>query len=890
MWFHLEQMLLHTSLHSSIIGTIVLLGIGSGAGMAQVTSDGSLSTSVISPDGLNFTIEQGDQAGNNLFHSFDQFSIPTNGSAIFNNTVDIENIFSRVTGSSLSNIDGLIQTNDTANLFILNPNGILFGPNASLDIGGSFFATTADRLNFTDGNEFSTAIEAGPPLLSISVPMGLQFGNTANGITVNQSNLTVPLGESLGLVGGDIQLTGSQITATAGHLTLGSVAPGSEVGLDTNTFLMDYDNTTTFQDITLTQGAVANVSGNGGGTFQVQGRVISVLEDSLLLASNTGAIDGSTVSIRASERIEVIGNFGFPTSSIFVDVYDSGRGNHLQIETGQLWLSQSAFITTDTFGSGASGGMTINANDVLLFGNPDGNGVPTALSTTTFGPGQGGDLTITAERLIGQDWLAIAVHSRDNGDTGDLDLHVGQLALRGGTQIATSTFTEGNAGNVTVIATESVEITGSNTFSQGPFSSGIFSSAEPGSTGNAGNLSITTPRLSIVQGGKAAVNTVGAGEGGNVTIRADEIEVADPLVDFTGAVSGLVANAVEGSAGNGGSLDIETNRLRVFNGGQITASTDGAGNAGSITIRATEIDLSGQSDDELPSTITTSSSTNFAAGSIELASDQITVRDGAVISVSSTGGGDSGNLNVLTENLYLNNGTIQAEAMVGSGGNLDLRANSSLLMRQGSLISTNATGSATGGNIVLTSPTIVGIENSDITANAVLGIGGNIAITTQGVFGLEFREQLTPANDITASSESGLSGIVEINNVDLDPDSGLVDLPSNPVDASTQIVQECTASGGNEFIVTGRGGIPINPTYMTSSHPTWNDTRDLSAFVHDDDMYAAPPIPDSDAIAPVEATTWQMTTSGQVELLAVNDSTAFQSHVTCSGAAAVQPF
>ncbi|MEO0987743.1 MAG: filamentous hemagglutinin N-terminal domain-containing protein [Cyanobacteria bacterium J06639_14] len=171
--------------------------------MAQnIQADNTLSTTVNTFDDQNFTIEGGDRAGDNLFHSFSQFSIPTDGSAIFNNATDIENIFSRVTGNSPSNIDGLIQTHGTANLFLLNPNGILLGPNASLNIGGSFFATTADSLSFADGNEFSTTIATERPLLSITVPMGLQFGNTANEITVNQSSLTVPLGESLGLLGG----------------------------------------------------------------------------------------------------------------------------------------------------------------------------------------------------------------------------------------------------------------------------------------------------------------------------------------------------------------------------------------------------------------------------------------------------------------------------------------------------------------------------------------------------------------------------------------------------------------------------------------------------------------------------------------------------------------
>ncbi|MEO0987742.1 MAG: hypothetical protein AAFY20_19710 [Cyanobacteria bacterium J06639_14] len=495
------------------------------------------------------------------------------------------------------------------------------------------------------------------------------------------------------------------------------MAPGSEVGLDPSTFLLDYTNTAAFQDITLAQETYADVSGNGGGTFQVQGRNVSLLDNSVLEASNLGPTDGGTVTIRASEQLEVMSTDGSDIAGfIVVNVFDRGQGSHLVMETGQLLLGQGALITTDTFAEGASGGMTINANDVLILGNPNIDSVPTILASGTFDAGQGGDITFNADRLETQGNTLVAVDvlgiGPDAGDGGELRLNVDELVLqsgqvststfgdgnsgdlivtaadlvlRDGAQVATSTFGNGDAGNLVIRATNSVTTTGVSafSFSGDVFSSGLYSSAELGSTGNAGNLSIATPRLSVVEGGKVAVNTLGEGDGGSITIRADDIEVADPIVDFGGAVSGLVANAVGGSTGNGGSLDIAANRLRVYNGGQITASTDGAGDAGTINIQATEIDLSGQSDDGLPSTITTNSSTDFAAGSINLTGRQISVRDGAVISVSSTGGGDSGNLNVLAEELYLNNGTIQADVTAGSEGNLDLRADRTLLMRPG---------------------------------------------------------------------------------------------------------------------------------------------------------------------------------------------------------------
>lgn len=155
---------------------------------SQVISDGTLSTNITTPDDLNFFINDGNRAGSNLFYSFGEFSVSTGGAAIFNNPPDIENIIARVTGGSVSDIDGLIRANNQANLFLINPQGIVFGSNAQLEIGGSLISSTASSIKFADGREFSATETQESPLLTINLPIGLQFGSNPGRI-INQSSV-----------------------------------------------------------------------------------------------------------------------------------------------------------------------------------------------------------------------------------------------------------------------------------------------------------------------------------------------------------------------------------------------------------------------------------------------------------------------------------------------------------------------------------------------------------------------------------------------------------------------------------------------------------------------------------------------------------------------------
>ena len=242
--------------------------------LTQITPDGTLGaeSSVVTPsvDPAADVISGGAMRGGNLFHSFEQFSVPTGRAVLFNNGLEIQNIITRVTGSSISNIDGLIRANGTANLFLLNPNGIIFGPNASLNIGGSFLASTASSLNFADGTQFNATAPQTAPLLSVSVPLGLQFGGNAGSIQVQGNGqgvrtttdlidtnvgLRVQPNQTLALVGGDVALSGGTLKTAGGRIELGSATGSGRVSLTpTNKgFSLSYDSVPTFGNINLSQ-------------------------------------------------------------------------------------------------------------------------------------------------------------------------------------------------------------------------------------------------------------------------------------------------------------------------------------------------------------------------------------------------------------------------------------------------------------------------------------------------------------------------------------------------------------------------------------------------------------------------------------------------------------
>jgi len=867
---------------------------------SQIVPDRTLdseSSVIKSIDRLKEQIEGGAIRGANLFHSFQEFNVGEGQSVYFTNPAGIENILTRITGNNASNILGKLGVSGAANLFLINPNGIFFGANATLDIRGSFIATTADEIALGENGLFSATEVQNNNLLSVA-PSALFFnqiatkpGNIINNAT--EIGLEIPRKETLGLVGNQVIIDGGKLRTEQGRIEIGSVGSNSVIKLENreNNYVLNYSEVEKFNNIEVKNQAVVDVSGEGSGEIQIQGNVIEIKEKSRIQADTLGSKTGGNISLTASESIEIndslvdtdvargatgngasiitntpgltLTNRGEISAETFgegdggsiemnaadVEVSNSfisadsknnndndiarttiGKAGNLTINTQRLSLNNGGRLLAVTSGASQGGNITVNAREIQASGiSPDGRFASGIDSRVQLGAtGDGGNLTINTERLIQTDGALILAgvfgsgqggnitvnateielsgtavsenlfpellsvfQTQDQepevptslfttvfpdavGKGGNLTVNTQSLTLQDGALISTGTFGSGDSGELKVTATE-INLIGVRPITQIP--SGLFTSVSlPGATGKGGDLTVNTQNLTIQSGGAITTGTFGSGDSGELKVTATEINLIG--TNSTGQFpSGLFTTVFFGATGNGGDLTVETESVRLINGAQIRAGTFGVGQSGDVTINATD-------------SILISEVSEFG--------------DSSGITVSSFGSGEAGSLSINAPSIEINNGILRAETAAGDRGNITIQA-SEINLTNNSQITTNASNSATGGDINIDTKFLIGFGGSNISANAIVGQGGNIAITAEGVF-------LDNSSQITTTSARG----IELN-TQVDPTQGVVKLSPAVINAESLVAQNLCATTGKQkqessFVITGRGGLPLDPT------------------------------------------------------------------------------
>lgn len=612
----------------------------------SITSDGTLGTTVTHSDSV-YNIMGGSRPGEgtNLFHSFDLFTIGVGDTANFLNTTEAptNNILARVTGGQVSNIFGTVQTTNFsgANLFLMNPAGIVFGPTASLNVGGSVHFTTADYLRFSDSTLFTAVPRSSDALLTSASVDAFGFlgpnpaGITYNGTSDDGSSLAVAKGETLSLVGGDLKIVGddllnnsAQLISPSGQVNVASVGSAGEV-LANTLELAPNINGESFKElgkIELMQGAFIDVSGDGGGTVVIRGGRL-VIDNSLVFADTIGDLDGAPLGIDIEVAEDII-------------IRDSG-------------------ITTDVnFGSGSAGDIRVVADTLHLIGTPN----LLALIGSRSDPNPTGA----------------------TGDTGNIEVSVGSLRIEGQVEVTTGTFSTGNAGDIEVKA-DSVFISGSPGFITGIFSNTFAS-------GDAGRVHLTAGNVKLTNEASLASRTTSTGQGGSVNVIADNLEVSN---------GGFIRTTTSGAgsgAGAGGNISVIVGELSLSDGALITAKSTSAGLAGDIALTSNSSILIENSSVSASSNLADGGNIKLTApGTIRLVDSQLTTSVGG--GPSTVGG----NINIDPQFVVLQNSQVVANAFQGQGGNIDITTQA-LLADPNSTISASSQ-FGVSGTVTVQSPT-----------------------------------------------------------------------------------------------------------------------------------------------------------------------------------------
>ncbi|MDJ0536422.1 MAG: filamentous hemagglutinin N-terminal domain-containing protein [Xenococcaceae cyanobacterium MO_207.B15] len=536
----------------------------------------------------------------------------------------------------------------------------------------------------------------------------------------------------------------------------------------------------------------ANTEGDGkAGDIFIIANTIQAINRGQIETNTTNKFKAADITLEISDNIFLSGT----DSGLFAQTEGVGNAGNIIIDTSQLTIDEGAEISAFTTANGDGGTITVNApQEILLTDNSQ-------LTVETSGAGRPGDITITTPNLtIGKDAEISATATATSTNTergGSITINASNLDLTGKLGIFAETQGETPAGTLNIQPDENKP----NLDIQ--FTDTAIISASTTASGQGGDINLIAPVTINISGqGKVAVETTGTGNAGSINITTQNLNLSQQTEISASTFSSSLA----------GDINITANNFNLTEGATVITNTSSSGQAGDIELQIRdELNL-------VDSSITASTDINSTGrgGNININRPNLTLIN-SEIEVNSQGEGIGGDITLQADTLTLENqSAITAETVSTDGGEIKLNVGDNLVLRDNSQISATAGTAQAGGNggnvdinaqFILAFPT----EDSNITANAFQGNGGEISITAEGILGIEFREQPTILSDITASSEFGLAGTVDIDTPETDPNRGLVTLPQQAVDTQVALGCDVDGEGAVAFYDLGRGGLSTSP-------------------------------------------------------------------------------
>lgn len=714
----------------------------------------------------------GVRRGVNLFHTFEKFDIRTGETVTFTQTQSgtVSSIFARVTGSDVSTIDGILRsTVPGADFYLLNPNGVIFGANASIQVDGSFTATTANHLTLTDGIRFSATHPADDDTLTSAPLKSFGFLNAAPGkIEFNGATIHSAPGKGFSAIAGPIAFDTATITNDSGPLTLISVNRPTEVlpnasvkdtgrtatrrpgkDEDTGVFLYISSLTTAGETpgqitliapkLTLNNSFVTStITGSGVGL-----PITTYSAGTTLLSDNSAVLTKTETTGKAGPVSMTAGVLRISASEIGstapIASFKEASTGRVSIRAGQIHVRTGGKIIASNEGAGRTADISLGVHGHLSVAGTDAIiGDARLIEPPDFEEDHkphGGNLNIRAGTISVTRNGRIASNTESTGRSGNVTVVAKAIHLNTDGSIESNTAGPGNGGNVSVTADKLI-IGKSGNIQR----SGIFANNDsPRTQSFGGNIAIRAETINIGPGGLITTRVTGPGRAGNISVRGGEMNIERRNSNVK---TGLAADAAAGGSGRGGNVDVRVHNLTVANGAQITSNTTGSGPAGNVKITADKLTIFGVggTPDALAQSLVGSECETDATGpggDLTIKAGTLNIRADGRLSASTFGRGPAGDVHIDANTILIDaaNGTgtgIVSESVSktsgGSGGNVWVKAND-LTLLGGGRISATTFGPGASGDVNVTA------KNAYFSARGEIQKTGLVAESRPGATG-----------------------------------------------------------------------------------------------------------------------------------------------------------